>query len=142
MLNTIHSLLVWRRNLLGRSSQLPRFFLILAPFCPTLMWAQTGVPDQEDCATPLIAAIHKRDTVAAIKIIDSGADLDTRTCVGQTALMESIVYDEMEVVQKLIVKVANVNQLTARTTSPLMIGALYCSPDIIQLMLTHVASVY
>jgi ankyrin repeat protein len=68
----------------------------------------------------------------AMNLIESGADLNARACKEwdeTTALIEAIVYDEREIVEKLIHKGADPNLSDIASSSPLMTG--YCRTEIV-----------
>lgn len=113
-------------------------FLIL--FCPPTTWAGRQMAAQGTCQTPLIVAIQQRDSALAKKLIDSGVDLSPKYC-GTTALIESIVRDQFEITEKLILAGASLKVVDNKNTSPLMIAAWYCRQEPVSLLLAHGADV-
>jgi ankyrin repeat protein len=115
----------------------PQYVLaFLTLFCPLSNWATQG-----SCQTPLISAIEKRDTNEAKKLINSGVDLNAKDCDGSTALIESIVQNQLEVGEKLVLAGANPNLAGSKHTSPLMVASWYCRKQIVPLLLAHGAEV-
>jgi ankyrin repeat protein len=94
-----------------------------------------------NCETPLISAIQNRDTAAAIKIISSGTDLNVKDCNGTTALIETIVLDEFEIAENIVLGGANTNMPDGSLASPLAISSGYCRERFVTLLLRHGAEV-
>lgn len=126
----------------GIRIRLYELIVILPLCCPALAWAQNLVSAQRDCDSPLIAAIHKRDLRGIRKIMDSGTDLNVKTCgEGETALTESIAEGFPEVAKQLVIAGANPNVADNRGVSPLMFAAWYCMEEVVSLLLRRGAVV-
>ncbi len=121
----------------------PHYVLaFLTLFCPLKVWAGRPTAAQKPCQTPLIAAIQKRDSAGAKKLIDSGVDLNTYDCNGSTALIESIALNQFEVTEKLVLAGANANlEGRSKNDTPLMIAAWYCRQKTVLLLLARGADV-
>jgi ankyrin repeat protein len=110
-------------------------------FCsPLVAFGQTSEKDWRDCETPLIAAVHKRDSAEAIRLIKSGVGLNAKPC-DVTALFEAIVYGETNVVEELLAKGADPNALDSVNASPLSAAAFYCREEILPLLITRGANI-
>src|ERR1700730_765757 len=120
--------------------ELVAMILFLALCFPLVTLGQTSEKDWRDCETPLIAAVHKRDSADVIRNIKSGVDLNAKPC-GVTALFEAIVYDETNVVEELLAKGADPNVLDSTDVSPLSAAAFYCREAILPLLISHGADV-
>ena len=121
-----------------RISFVVAFLLILLP--EALRAGQSG--EKQDCAmTPLVAAIHNRDTQEAKRLIDSGVDLNTKSFCGSSALLESIVYDQLDVTESLLEHGANPNFGDGTGATGLSVAAFYCRQEAALLLLTHGADV-
>jgi ankyrin repeat protein len=115
--------------------------VLFVSFSPLTVCGQSIVVQEPQCTdTPLITAIHKRDTAVAIQLIQEGTELNAKPC-GATALGEAINEDETQVVEELLSKGAGPNVLESRNTPPLMAAAFYCREQLVPLLLTHGAKV-
>ena len=108
--------------------------------------SQAGEPArrQNSCETPLIAAIRQQEIAVALKIIDSGADLNARACSqreGATALIEATQFNEIPVIARLLVRGADPNETAGRNESPLQTAAFYCKEEVAVMLLSHGAIV-
>jgi ankyrin repeat protein len=114
--------------------------LFLALSLPLITRSQASERSQRECDTPLLAAVHLRDSLEAIRLIRSGVDLNVKPC-GVTALFEAIVYGDTKIVEELLAKGADPNALASRKTSPLSAAAFYCREDILPLLIEHGADI-
>jgi len=115
--------------------------ILLALLVPTKTAAKPATLQEPKCKdTPLLAAIHDRDEVVALRFIGEGAELDAKPC-GATALGEAIVLDEMQVIEELLRKRADPNVGDSRNTPPLMDAAFYCREKVVPLLLTRGAKI-
>ncbi len=63
--------------------------------------------------------------------------MNAKDCNGSTALIESIVLNQLEVSEKLVLAGANPNLADNKNTSPLIFASWYCREQIVPLLLAH-----
>lgn len=116
--------------------------MVLVATCSAASLSAT-VSSQLSCESTLIKSIHDRNTAEALKIIASGADLKAacQSDKGTTALIEAIVFDEPEVVERLVLTGADVNEMTKGGEFPLLIASFHCRQEFMALLLAHGANV-
>jgi len=118
------------------------FFGLLGGLMISCMWLVRDCRAHSDkCDTPLIAAIHARDSIGAKKLIDSGVDLNAKNCTGTTPLIEAIALDQPEIAEKLVLAGASMKIGDGKNTLPSMIASWYCRQEIVPLLLAQGADV-
>jgi ankyrin repeat protein len=131
----------WTEPLAGSRALRPLTIALLLVFCfPSISRSQTSEKSWRECDTPLLAAIHDRDSVKAVDLIRSGVDLNAKPC-GVTALFEAIVYGYTKVVEELLAKGADPNGLDNVDASPLSAAAFYCREEVLPMLITHGANI-
>jgi ankyrin repeat protein len=131
----------WTEPFAGSRLPRPLTIALLLAFCfPLITRSQTSEKNWRECDTPLLAAIHKRDSAEAMRLIGSGVDLNAKPC-GVTALFEAIVYDDTKVVEELLTAGADPNGLDSVNASPLSAAAFYCREEVLPMLISHGANI-
>lgn len=104
--------------------------------------ASCGNPPDSRLETPqvasgqdLIGATQRNDDAAVRKLLDEGADVNSKTDTGVTALMAASGIGNKEIVELLLARGADVNLKTPGNYTALMSAALVGQSEIVRVLL-------